>query len=119
VIRWLDGTQEANPRLRLARLGVSNQASIDPGRHLIVVRRDHVEHVLLIGGYNDLVVERTIVRDRSPERSDVVPLLLMARQAVRSASVTLAGDTNDFPLQPGVEPARPLRDILSSLPDDE
>jgi hypothetical protein len=84
-----------------------------------VVRRDHVEHVLLIGGYNDLVVERTIVRDRSPERSDVVPLLLMARQAVRSASVTLAGDTNDFPLQPGVEPARPLRDILSSLPDDE
>jgi flagellar protein FliO/FliZ len=119
VIRWLDGTQEANPRLRLARLGVSNQASIDPARHLIVVRRDDVEHVLLIGGYNDLVVERTIVRDRPPERSDVDPLLQIARQALRSPPETLTEDPTDFPLQPGAVLPRSLRDILNSLPDDE
>ena len=119
VIRWLDGTQVANPRLHVARLGVSNQASLDADRRLIVVRRDDVEHVLLIGSHNDLVVERTIVRDRSPERSDADPLLLIARQAVQSASVTLAEDATDFPLQPDAVPTRSLRDILSSLPDDE
>jgi flagellar protein FliO/FliZ len=105
--------------LRIARLGVSNQASIDADRRLIVVRRDDVEHVLLIGGHNDLVVERTIVRDRSPGRSDADPLLLIARQAVQSPSVTLAEDATDFPLQPSALPTRSLRDILNSLPDDE
>ena len=105
--------------MRLACLGVSNQASIDPGRHLIVVRRDHVEHVLLIGGYNDLVVERTIVRDRPRERSDVDPLLRIARQVAPSGPVTLAEHATDFPLQPSAVLPRSLRDIFNSLPDDE
>ena len=121
VIRWLDGTQEENPRLRFARLGVINQASIDAERRIIVVRRDNTEHLLLIGGYNDLVVERTIVRDRPPERSDIDPLLLIASHAVLSASVTPAEGANDFdfPLQPSPVLPRSLRDILNSLPDDE
>ena len=64
AIRWFGSTQEATPRWRQVRLGVNNQATIDAHRRLIVVRRDDVEHVLLIGGgNNDLIVERTIVRD--------------------------------------------------------
>ena len=92
---------------------------IDDDRCLIVVRRDDVEHVLLIGGgYNDLVVERTIVRD-SPRRSDVDPLLLIAGQAVQYPPLILAEDTTHFPLQPSTVPTRSLGDILNSLPDDE
>jgi hypothetical protein len=119
VFRWLDGTRTATPRLRVPRLSVNNQECIDTDRRLIVVRRDDVEHVLLIGGHNDLVVERTIVRGRPRERSDVDPLLLIARQAVLSAPITLAEHATDFPLQPGAVPPRSLRDILNSLPDDE
>ena len=67
AIRWFGNIQEATLRMRQVRLGVSNQAIIDADRRLIVVRRDDVEHVLLIGGgHNDLVVERTIVRDWPP-----------------------------------------------------
>ena len=118
-VRGLGRIREATPRLRLTRLGVSSQAMIDDDRCLIVVRRDDVEHVLLIGGgYNDLVVERTIVRD-SPRRSDVDPLLLIAGQAVQYPPLTLAEDTTNFPLQPSTVPTRSLGDILNSLPDDE
>jgi len=119
LIGWLGGTQETNSRLRLARLGVSNLASIDAERRLIVVRRDDVEHMLLIGGHNDLVVERAIVHDRSSERSDANSLLLTARQDVQSASLTLPEDADDFPLQPSAVPPRSLRDILNSIPGDE
>ena len=71
AIRRFGSTQEATPRWRQVRLGVNNQAIIDAHRRLIVVRRDDVEHVLLIGGgNNDLIVERTIVRDWPLERSD-------------------------------------------------
>jgi hypothetical protein len=115
AIRWFGNTQEATLRLRQVRLGVSNQAIIDPDRRLIVVRRDDVEHVLLIGGgHNDLVVERTIVRDWPPERSDAIE---STRQAIRSAHLTVE-DAVDIPLQPDAEPSpRSLRDILRSLPD--
>jgi flagellar protein FliO/FliZ len=119
VFRWLDGTRTATPRLRVPRLGVNNQECIDTDRRLIVVRRDDVEHVLLIGGHNDLVVERTIVRDRPRERSDVDPLLRIARQVAPSGPVTLAEHATDFPLQPSAVLPRSLRDILNSLPDDE
>ena len=118
-IRGLGSIQEATPRSRLTRLGVNSQAMIDDDRCLVVVRRDDVEHVLLIGGgYNDLVVERTIVRD-SPRRSDVDPLLLIAGQAVQYPPLTLAEDTTNFPLQPSTVPTRSLGDILNSLPDDD
>jgi hypothetical protein len=121
AIRWSGSTPEATLRLRQARLGVSNQAIIDADRRLIVVRRDDVEHVLLIGGgHNDLVVERTIVRDWPIERSDGDRLLQIesTRQAIRSAHLTVE-DAVDFPLQPAAEPStRSLRDILRSLPDE-
>src|SRR5580692_779534 len=115
AIRRFGSTQEATPRWRQVRLGVNNQAIIDAHRRLIVVRRDDVEHVLLIGGgNNDLIVERTIVRDWPLERSDGDRLLQIesTRQAIRSAHLTVE-DTVDFPLQPDAEPStRSLRDIL-------
>ena len=37
-------------------------ASVDGRRRLILVRRDNVEHLLMIGGPTDVVVEPNIVR---------------------------------------------------------
>ena len=46
------------------RLGVTEQANIDGRRKLVLVRRDDVEHLLMIGGPVDIVVEEKI---RAPE----------------------------------------------------
>ena len=45
---------------RGARLGISEYHEIDKDRRLVLVRRDGVEHLLLIGGAQDIVVENNI-----------------------------------------------------------
>lgn len=42
------------------RLSVLDSVSVDPRRRLVLVRRDEVEHLLLIGGNTDLVIEQNI-----------------------------------------------------------
>ncbi|MGB6658418.1 MAG: flagellar biosynthetic protein FliO, partial [Xanthobacteraceae bacterium] len=44
-------------RGRQPRLAVIDHASVDGRRRLILVRRDNVEHLLMIGGPTDVVVE--------------------------------------------------------------
>jgi chloride channel protein, CIC family len=39
------------------RLGIVKTFALDRRRKLVVVRRDHVEHLVMIGGPNDLVIE--------------------------------------------------------------
>jgi flagellar protein FliO/FliZ len=43
-------------RNRQPRLGVLDSYSVDRVRQLVLVRRDNVEHLIMIGGPNDLVV---------------------------------------------------------------
>jgi flagellar protein FliO/FliZ len=50
------------PRGRQPRLAVIDAASVDGRRRLVLVRRDNVEHLLLIGGPTDVVVEPNIDR---------------------------------------------------------
>ena len=52
----------ASTRGRQPRLVVLEHASIAAGRQIILVRRDNVEHLLMIGGPSDIVVEANIVR---------------------------------------------------------
>ena len=52
----------AGTRGRQPRLAVIDHASVDARRRLILVRRDNVEHCLMIGGPTDVVVESNIVR---------------------------------------------------------
>ena len=42
------------------RLGISEYHEIDKTRRLVLVRRDETEHLILIGGAHDLVVESGI-----------------------------------------------------------
>lgn len=48
---------------RKHRLAVLDATAIDSRRRLVLVRRDEVEHLILIGGHNDLVVETSIGQD--------------------------------------------------------
>src|SRR6266496_1318862 len=60
-------------RGRMPRLAVVDAAAVDGRRRLVLVRRDNIEHLLMIGGPSDLVVESNIVRamparDQVPQR---------------------------------------------------
>jgi hypothetical protein len=46
------------------RLGVSEQASVDRQRRLVLVRRDDVEHLIMTGGPVDVVIETGIAAPR-------------------------------------------------------
>jgi hypothetical protein len=62
VVRGVSsGTFVAGGRNRRARLAVMDAAAIDNQRRLVLVRRDDVEHLILIGGPTDVVVEQNIV----------------------------------------------------------
>ena len=63
-------------RGRMPRLAVIDAAAVDGRRRLVLVRRDNVEHLLMIGGPTDIVVEPNIVRaipgrDQMPPRAAV------------------------------------------------
>src|ERR1700693_3457627 len=69
-------------RGRMPRLAVIDAAAVDGRRRLVLVRRDNVEHLLMIGGPTDIVVEPNIVR-ASPAREQVA-----ARSAGRAPEPT-------------------------------
>src|SRR5437763_15027475 len=62
-------------RGRMPRLAVIDAAAVDGRRRLVLVRRDNIEHLLMIGGPTDIVVEPNIVRasptrEQLPQRSN-------------------------------------------------
>ena len=66
-------------RGRMPRLAVIDAAAVDGRRRLVLVRRDNVEHLLMIGGPTDIVVEPNILR-AMPARDQMA-----SRSAVGSA----------------------------------
>src|SRR5580692_4580484 len=136
----------AAARGRQPRLGVIDYASVDARRRLILVRRDNVEHLLMIGGPTDVVVEANIVRAVATPRDVTVarppameplpraiplpengngswplqpePLMPPAPRATPKFEAA-SEEPAGFPLQPAAEtPARPQRDTLAALADE-
>jgi flagellar protein FliO/FliZ len=70
-------------RGRMPRLAVIDAAAVDGRRRLVLVRRDNIEHLLMIGGPTDIVVEPNIVRampgrEQMPPRPGAEPPLRVA-----------------------------------------
>ena len=127
VRRFGTGRLGANTRGRQPRLAVIDYASVDGRRRLILVRRDNVEHLLMIGGPTDVVVESNIVRAVAAPR-DVARDLAAARPTAGIEALPRAiplpengssgNGVGSWPLQP--EPiggARPSSRI-EPLPDE-
>ncbi|WP_244480823.1 flagellar biosynthetic protein FliO [Mesorhizobium sp. Root157] len=102
------GTFVAGGRNRKTRLAVMDATAVDSHRRLVLIRRDDIEHLLLIGGPTDVVVERDI-RLAAPRRPNLT--------------------TDGGPAQPGVaagrspsaahapqHPAQPARQVPHSQP---
>ena len=56
---WRGFSQRTRGR-RGQRLGISEYQELDQSRRLVLVRRDNVEHLILVGGPTDIVVESGI-----------------------------------------------------------
>lgn len=113
----------AGQRGRQPRLAVIDHASVDARRRLILIRRDNVEHLLLIGGPTDVVVEPNIVRAMPASReAPAARAPAVAELLPRAIPLPDSGSSDSWPLQP--EPAAPpaptraQRDALTALADN-
>ena len=85
VRRFANNRLGANTqRGRMPRLAVIDAAAVDGRRRLVLVRRDNVEHLLMIGGPSDIVVEPNIVR-AMPGRDQMAPRPAVGEQPPRIA----------------------------------
>ena len=102
-------------RGRQPRLAVIDAASVDGRRRLVLIRRDNVEHLMMIGGPNDLIIEPNIVRAaaaRDVGRDTLRPSTPEARPSAANE-----GNGNWATLQPSVEPPlAPVQPLLPPLP---
>jgi hypothetical protein len=102
-------------RGRQPRLAVIDAATVDGRRRLVLIRRDNVEHLLMIGGPSDLVVEPNIVR-AVPARD--VPRDQRGAPAGEAPARQTSTIENGWPLQPATEPAPASRPLRSSATEE-
>ena len=102
LVRRFGATRlDAAGRGRQPRLAVVDATAIDSRRKLVIIRRDNAEHLLMIGGPTDVVVETNIVRSGTAVARDTpaaapapVPSRSPARHAAaRSDAVAAAART--------------------------
>ena len=71
---------------RGSRLGITEYHELDKTRRLVLVRRDGIEHLILIGGQHDLVIENNIgLMELQPQHMPVnepIPIRVPPRPAV-------------------------------------
>lgn len=70
IVLWLLRNRAPSPfvrggRNRQPRLQVLDAAAVDARRRLVLVRRDNVEHLVMIGGPTDIVIESGIGDERA------------------------------------------------------
>ena len=134
-------------RGRQPRLAVIDYASVDSRRRLILVRRDNIEHLVLIGGPTDVVVEANIVRaapaaarettvTRPPPPAETLPRAIPLPESGNGSWPLQPEPMGPPPLRPGpriepdeqpswpppqhgeAPPARPARDTLAAIADE-
>src|SRR2546423_12225368 len=70
LARWFGRERPTNAgrRGRQARLAVVDAANVDGRRKLVLIRRDNLEHLVLIGGPSDVLIEPNIAAGAGPPR---------------------------------------------------
>ncbi|MGB8817677.1 MAG: flagellar biosynthetic protein FliO, partial [Rhizobiaceae bacterium] len=107
--KLLGGTFVSGGRSRHMRLAVMDAAPVDSRRRLVLVRRDDVEHLILIGGPTDLVIEQNIRLDgpAKAKPASIAPSApAMTREAEPAARPAEPPRMPEPQRQP--EPARPM-----------
>jgi flagellar protein FliO/FliZ len=109
VLRRFGGERLNNSgaRGRQPRLAVVDSAGVDGRRRLLLIRRDNVEHLVMIGGPTDVLIEPNIVRAAGAARE--VPASRISGGETLPRPVPL-NDGTMWPLQP--EPAARIEPSL-------
>ncbi|WDZ78456.1 flagellar biosynthetic protein FliO [Ensifer adhaerens] len=116
AVLWIMRNRPSSPFIRggknrQPRLAVLDAAAVDTRRRLVLVRRDDVEHLIMIGGPTDIVIESRIgapeERASVAERKIAEPLAVESRPATREipqqAAPSLEAET-----AAAVTPVRPI-----------
>src|SRR5688572_16083340 len=88
---------DAGARNRQPRLAVIDSAAVDGRRKLVIIRRDNVEHLLMVGGPTDVVVETNIVRSGAAAAREAPAVRANGEMLPRAMPLP---DTQHWPLQP-------------------
>jgi flagellar protein FliO/FliZ len=117
LLRRFGGTRIGGAsRGRQPRLAVIDAAAVDGRRRLVLIRRDNVEHLVMIGGPTDVVIEQNIVRavpvapardapGRPPGAPEPRVEAPAAEPTARPPRVAAADD--GWPGEPPLRPQRP------------
>lgn len=104
LLKLLSNVSGNAARGRNKRLSVVDTLVLDQKRQLLIVRRDDVEHLILVGGPQDVVVETGIAVPEAPAAQAParrpLPTLGMRRPAQPAAPAPQASE----PVQPAVKP---------------
>ena len=118
LLRRFGGTRIGGAsRGRQPRLAVIDAAAVDGRRRLVLIRRDNVEHLVMIGGPSDVVIEQNIVRavpvaparDAAPGRPPGAPEPRAEAPAAEPAPRPPRPAVGDdgWPGEPPLRPQRP------------
>lgn len=93
---------------REPRLMVLDAAAIDPKRRLVLIRRDDVEHLIMIGGPSDIVIE-TGITDRLKPAAVASRVVQVADEPIVSRAVAPIPEHRPVapPAERRTEPVRP------------
>ncbi|MGE6785270.1 flagellar biosynthetic protein FliO [Ensifer adhaerens] len=140
AVLWIMRNRPSSPFIRggknrQPRLAVLDAAAVDTRRRLVLVRRDDVEHLIMIGGPTDVVIESRIVApgDERPAVSErkLAEPVAESRPAVREPAHQPQPSIQSEPVavapvrpiarseeQPAarVEPAAPMRVVAEQRP---
>lgn len=99
IRRFSGGGFASNARTgRQPRLSVMDAAAVDSRRKLVLIRRDDVEHLLLIGGPTDVVVEQNIVMEsRANSRSQATRIEAEHIERFRQHEASLTSEAGERP----------------------
>lgn len=85
-------------RGRNRRLSVSDSLAVDQKRQLLIVRRDNVEHLVLIGGPQDVVIETGIAVEETAAVPSRRPVPMLGRKPVPVVATPPAATTAPEPV---------------------
>lgn len=109
IVLWILRNRAPSPfvrggRNRQPRLQVLDAAAVDTRRRIVLIRRDNVEHLVMIGGPTDIVIESGIGDERA---------YLSARPVMQVAEEEQAALPNP-PAQANLAPAEPPAPMIAA-----